>query len=441
MKAWYGDEPLTVPLPASWHVDTRWPSTPPPLSDDQLADALEKPVGQPPIRELARHKRRPLIIVDDPTRPTPVARVLPLVLCHLAAAGVADDVRILVATGSHDPPSSQALLGKIGGDTQARCRVLVHDDARNHDRVGRTSYGTPVFADREVLASDFVIGVGGLIPLQTIRFGGGSKLALGVLSRRTIMGLHYGHSHGGRPYALDDDFRRDLDEIARMIRLETMISLLVDGSRQPFAIFTGDHFTYYRRAAQLARESFLAPPPAEADIVIANAYPMDTSLTFAHKSLSPLSHAPTGASRVLISACSEGVGHHRLFPLLGESRWQRGKRKTRVAFQMPHVLPQKAWRRVSERLDTRRGVVSSDGRRPTPGPIWLYPAGRSPGSLPPVIPGMSACYSWPELVRRVGAEQGGRSSLQVVLYPCAPLQVLDLPRVHESDVTRALSGE
>ncbi|MDB5067936.1 MAG: hypothetical protein JWM18_4370, partial [Chloroflexi bacterium] len=70
MAAWYGDALLELPHPPGWTVETHLPSTPPPLAHDDLVRALEHPVGQAPIRELAAGRRRPLIIVDDLTRPT-----------------------------------------------------------------------------------------------------------------------------------------------------------------------------------------------------------------------------------------------------------------------------------------------------------------------------------------------------------------------------------
>ena len=44
--AWYGDRPLPLELPAGWRVTTLRPSTPPPLDDDQIALALDRPVGR-----------------------------------------------------------------------------------------------------------------------------------------------------------------------------------------------------------------------------------------------------------------------------------------------------------------------------------------------------------------------------------------------------------
>jgi hypothetical protein len=38
---------------------------------------------------------------------------------------------------------------------------------------------------------------------------------------------------------------------------------------------------------------------------------------------------------------------------------------------------------------------------------------------------MTLIHEWADVLARIGHEQGGRDALQVVIYPCAPLQVLD----------------
>jgi lactate racemase len=308
--AWYGDRPLPLELPAGWRVTTLRPSTPPPLDDHQIALALERPVGQPPLRELARGRSRPLVIVDDPTRPTPAGRVLPVVLRHLAEAGIpAGAVRVLVATGTHGPPRPEALAAKVGPEAAAACRLLVHDHTRGLARVGRTSFGTPVLVNREVLASDLVIGVGGIYPQHSTGFGGGAKLALGVLGKRSIVALHYRHPSMDGSYEVGNDFRRDLDQVAAMVGLHTSVSVHVDADRRPVRVVCGDHRRSYPETVAFSQRAYRAPGPGSADVVIANAYPIDVSLTFMRsKGITPLLLAKPGASRVLVSACSEGGG-------------------------------------------------------------------------------------------------------------------------------------
>src|SRR5215218_7305004 len=96
--AWYGDEILSVSLPSSWDVTVYRPTTGPPLTDTQILERLEAPAGQPPLRELCKGKKRPLVIVDDLNRPTPASRVLPALLAHFDEAGLRSrSIRILMA--------------------------------------------------------------------------------------------------------------------------------------------------------------------------------------------------------------------------------------------------------------------------------------------------------------------------------------------------------
>jgi nickel-dependent lactate racemase len=422
--AWYGDRPLPLELPAGWRVTTLRPSTPPPLDDHQIALALERPVGQPPLRELARGRSRPLVIVDDPTRPTPAGRVLPVVLRHLAEAGIpAGAVRVLVATGTHGPPRPEALAAKVGPEAAAACRLLVHDHTRDLARVGRTSFGTPVLVNREVLASDLVIGVGGVYPQHSTGFGGGAKLALGVLGKRSIVALHYRHPSMDGSYEVANDFRRDLDQVAAMVGLHTSVSVHVDADRRPGRVVCGDHCRYYPEAVEFSLRAYRAPGPGDADVVIANAYPIDVSLTFMRsKGVSPLLLAKPGASRVLVSACSEGGGHHGLFPFVDAPRRQGLLHLARTVSARPGTVPAKAARRLRAALRRGRGGGSA-----APGggrPIWLHVPGRPAVDLPAEIPGMTALGAWPEVLARIDAEQGHRPGIEVAVYPCAPLQVL-----------------
>jgi nickel-dependent lactate racemase len=226
-----------------------------------------------------------------------------------------------------------------------------------------------VLVNREVLASDLVIGIGGVYPQRSTGFGGGSKLAIGVLWKRSIVALHYRHPSVDGSYEVGNDFRRDLDEIAAMIGLHTSVSLQLDAERRPVRAVSGDHRAYYREAVAFALAAYAAPPPATADVVMANAYPIDTSLTFMRsKGVAPLLQARPGASRVLVSACSEGAGHHGLFPFVGAPRRQRPLHLARTVAARPGAVP-----------------------------------------------------------ARVAAERGHRPDLEVAVYPCAPLQVLRPP--------------
>jgi nickel-dependent lactate racemase len=436
INAWYGDQTVGVHFPDDWEVIAHRPRTPRPVNDDDVLQALRQPRGQPPIRELARGRSRPVIIVDDCTRPTPAARVLPYILDELQCAGIpAHDVGIVVATGTHGPPGDSALRQKLGDVAWSHCRVHVHDDQRRLVHLGRDSRGAPVLVNHHVAAAGYVIGVGGVYPQNSTGFGGGAKLALGVLGRRTIVNLHFGNPSEQGSYNIDNDFRRELDEIADMVRLETSVCLHVDANREAVRITTGDHRAFYRDAVAFAKGPYRAAPPRDADVVVANAYPMDLSLTFLRsKAITPLLRAAPSSSRLLIAGCPEGVGRHGLYPFLDHTPAARLRHLYRHLLVHPGQVPRAAaskaarlLRSTSSRTRSRRAggrtqVTSSDPPRSTAArPIWLYTPNvalstRSSRSL-------RVTDSWDEILGQIRLEQAGRP-LRVALYPCSPLQVL-----------------
>ena len=416
--AWHGDRVVELDLPPTWDGEVFRPDTPPPLTDADVAGALERPVAQAPIRELARGKERPVVVVDDLTRPTPVDRVLTHLLHQFEAGGIPRArVSIVIATGAHPPPPSDGVHRKLG-DSRG-CRVMVHDCTRDLTRVGRTSFGSPVLVNRDVAASDFIVGIGGIYPQHSTGFGGGSKLALGVLGKSSIIRLHYGHESAEGSYDVENDFRRELDEIAGMIGLGTMISVHVDADRRIVRLTAGDRAASYAGEVAFARRVYRAPVPGDADVVISNAYPVDGSLTFVRsKGLIPLLHADRAASRVAIASCSEGVGHHGLFPFVTGSRLQPAIQVWRRARTRPGDFPARVARAVGRRWAGARSVER-------PG-ILLYRPDAEGSALPKSIPGMREVRTWSEVVRAVEREQVVRKRLRVVVYACAPLQVLEL---------------
>jgi len=418
---WYGDRPLELVFPAEWDVEVFSPRTPPALSDGQLAAALERPTGQPPLRELARGARRPLVLVDDLTRPTPAASILPHVLRHLADAGVAEtDVTVLIATGTHGPPPPGGPEVKAG---PGRFRLLAHDAFGRTASLGRSSAGTPILVDPAVAAADFVVGIGGLYPNHTAGFGGGSKLALGALGARSILALHTRHgSLGWGSYAPDSPLRRDLDEIAARIRLRTTISVHVDAAREIVRIACGDQREYLRDEAAFSRSAFTAPAPGDADVVICNAYPGDMWLTFVRmKGMTPLVYAKPEASRVVVASVSQGLGYHGLFPYLNAPPRHRERRALmRLRSLRARELPGF----VAARL--RRPASAPAAPRPAQRPAWLFRTG-PPGTVPAEIPGMHHVDSWDAVVEGVRREQAGGGRLRAVVYECTPIQWIAEP--------------
>ena len=334
-------------------------------------------------------EERPVLVVDDLNRPTPVAAVMPIVLEQFRQAGVPPSkITVVLASGMHAPPGRDAIVKKLGSEAAETCRVVIHDYDRGLVTLGQTRFGTPVLVNAEVAKSDFVMGISGLYPNHTAGFGGGSKLVLGTLGCRSIAHLHAHHEvgWGGAP---DSDLRRDLDEIASLVQMRTMITLQVDADRRIVRMHCGDHFTYYKEAVAFCRTAYSVQPPEGAEVVVSNTYPDDVSLTFARmKGMTPLhSWAPPDATRVAVAACSEGIGRHNLFPLASfpDTLWFRAVARRASAMRFGDVAKRLA-RRIARPV---RPLTAAASPRP---PILLYCTGDK--SLRCSLPNIRIACSW-----------------------------------------------
>ena len=427
---WYKDRSVTLTFPEAWDIITYWPDTSSPLTDKALLEKINSPIGQPPLRELAKGKQSPIVIVDDLARPTPVFRIMPLLFDQFRQAGVQlSNIRILVATGTHGVQNEEALANKIGKKTIESCQVIIHDDQKHTKYVGKTSYGTPVHVNRELLKSDLIVGVGGVYPQHTVGFGGGSKLVLGVLGRKSIMHLHYGHESVGGTYNIDNDFRKDVTEIARMVSLNTVYTLHVNAHLQVVNLMCGDHFTYYPQAAEFSRQRYSAPLPVDADVVIANAYPFDTSFTFMRKGYKPLDCAPDKAIRIMIASNHEGIGTHGLFQHMTPPRFLSYRMLyRRIAVMQPRVICSK----ILKRLMFRKSASTDESQHNYALPVntnrvWVYRPIAEAESMP-AVEGMTVTSKWDDILRTIERERSSMGTeIKIRIYPCAPLQCLDVP--------------
>jgi len=250
IKAWYGDEEMELNFPNSWEInecrmaghDT------PPLSDEQLREALQNPMETKPLREMALGKKQVVILFDDLTRPAPTWKILPFVLEELHGAGITDDqIRFVTAYANHAAMSQEDFVKKLGKDVVRRYHIYNHNTYEHHVDLGKTSRGTPVLINREVMACDLKIAIGGLIPHLGAGFGGGAKMVLpGVAA---ITSVDYNHS--------------------------MKIDLLVNNRREVIGVFAGDFITQHRAGVKKARQLYATPIIKDSDIVVMNAFPIE----------------------------------------------------------------------------------------------------------------------------------------------------------------------
>ncbi len=333
--AFYGDTELELTLPASWQVETRpMPgAAQPALSDAEVRAALQGAIGSPPLRELARGKRQAVILFDDIARPTPVERLWPFVIEELAAAGLGDDqVRMIVALGTHAPHSREELRRKVGEEALRRFPVYNHNCYQHCSYVGTTAQGTPVEVNDEVLACDLRIGIGSVLPHPSMGFGGGPKIILpGVCSLRTIRTHHTalgarltqeGHGATMRAGVAEGPLWRDIADAARLAGLDFVVNSLLNQRRGVAALVAGHPVEAWRRGVEIARRHYATVPAHDADIVITNGYGKgNEAMIAAFAANLEVGAPPHSRDVVAISVAPQGVVVHYLTGDFGPATW------------------------------------------------------------------------------------------------------------------------
>ena len=195
----YGDGSLNVSLPDRTHIVSPGLSIPlEPVADLSVAvgEALRAPEDLPPLRDLARGRRRITIAFDDATVPcyAPVwSTAIPLVLAELEAAGVRrEDVTLVCANALHRKFTHEELATLIGPDLVKEFgdRLVCHDaeDAGMLEHLGTTANGYHVELSRHVTDADLCVYVN----CSTVRgFSGGWKsICVGLSTYRSIRHHH-----------------------------------------------------------------------------------------------------------------------------------------------------------------------------------------------------------------------------------------------------------
>jgi lactate racemase len=289
MKLWqyeWSDNPREVEyyLPDSWDVKVYniAGANTPEMTPDDIRKAVTSPIGASRIRDLAKGKKKVCVLFDDMSRGTPTWKIAPLVLEELKEAGIPDSaIQFICATGAHQAWDRSALVRKVGEHIMNTYPVFNHVAFFNCVPLGKTSYGTRVEINQEVMSCDLKIAIGDLSPHVSYGFSGGGKMIMpGVASYESIA-EHHGvtHRHVGPPGQQDPKFRsaenenlKDAIEFARMARLDFSVHCMLNHKAEVVDVFAGDVEESQKAGIEVAKKHFYVPPVEDNDISIANAF-------------------------------------------------------------------------------------------------------------------------------------------------------------------------
>jgi nickel-dependent lactate racemase len=415
-SAWHGDKAIRLDFPDHWVINMVGDQDLPPLTGEVIQDRLLAPIASPPLSNLAASHRRAAVLIDDLTRPTPTAEILPGIVAELIKGGLnPGQISVVVATGTHAPASSEAIQKKIGPAMPAGIQILSHDAYGPMAYLGKTKSGIPLYLNPLVMECDLRIGLGCIYPHPSAGFSGGAKaLVPGVAGAETIRYLHdhfKGPSHRGGN--LDNEFRTEVERIASQIGLDFVVNATLNQQRRISNLFAGDMLQAFRQGVDFVRKSYAVDVQADADITIADMYPFDSDLQFAaDRGMWPLELAAKDSCRVILAACPAGLGTHTLFPLQ-KSFMVRLKRRLRYfngrdLKSLPYRLA------AAYRLLSRSTL-----------PLMFVSSGLKADELKSAFPSGILFPDWEKTRTSLEQNYAGRQ-VKVYICRCAPLM---LPRI------------
>lgn len=249
-----------------------------PTIEEMAEGALSQPIGSPPLRGLARGTHRAAIIIDDATRPTPVKKILKVLLPLLAKAGVTKEkITLVVALGTHIPVKQDELEERLGSDVLSDYNVVQHNAWQDDLVPVSLNDGQIVKINPHVAQADLKIGISSILPHPMAGYGGGPKIVMpGVANFGFIRDHHMRytiHPQARAGLIKGNPFHEKVLQVASAVGLSLSINCVYNQQGEPVQIIAGSLEAAFFRAVELCFERLGHRFQEKVDITITSTYP------------------------------------------------------------------------------------------------------------------------------------------------------------------------
>ena len=278
--------------------------------------ALLHPIASPRLSDLARGKRRILLITSDHTRPVPSRITMPLLLDEIRTGQPDADITILIATGMHRPTTGEELIAKLGPGITDHEKIVVHNayDESSMAFFGTLPSGGKLWLNCLLREADLVLSEGFIEPHFFAGFSGGRKSILpGIASERTV---RYNHNAGfiasplARAGSLEGNpIHLDMVYASRQAGLRFILNVLIDSGKHIIGAVAGNPEQAHKAGCELCA-SRVQVQPVVADIAVTSngGYPLDQNIYQSVKGMTA-AEACVRPGGVIIMNAALGDGH------------------------------------------------------------------------------------------------------------------------------------
>lgn len=294
-----------------------------------VEEALKAPVGSLPLCELAKGKKKVVVIASDHTRPVPSKVIMPALLREIRRGNPEADITILIATGCHRETTGEELVGKFGEDIVNNEKIYIHDceDTDMLVNIGTLPSGGECEINKLAYEADLLVAEGFIEPHFFAGFSGGRKSVLpGVAGKTTVLANHCSefindpHSRTGN---LDGNpIHNDMLWAAKAAKLAFIVNVVLNGEKKVIFATAGDTEAAHRCGTDfLSSLCGVMGVPSDVVITTNGGYPLDQNV---YQSVKGMTAAEATVKEdgviIMLSESADGTGGDHFYHQLADER-------------------------------------------------------------------------------------------------------------------------
>ena len=300
----------------------------PELDGDELVErSMSAPIGSAPLCELAKGKKKVVIIASDHTRPVPSKLIIPPMLREIRKGNKNADITILIATGCHRGTTKEELISKFGEDIVKNEKIYIHDcdEKENLVNIGTLPSGSPCEINKIAIEADLLVAEGFIEPHFFAGFSGGRKSVLpGVAGRSTVLGNHCSEfidDPNARTGILENNpLHKDMLWAAKKANLAYIVNVVLNAEKEVIYAVAGD-VDEAHKAGTAFLNSLCRVNAIPADVVISTngGYPLDQNVYQAVKGMTAAeATVKEGGVIIMLARSNDGIGGNHFYHQLAD---------------------------------------------------------------------------------------------------------------------------
>ena len=334
--------------------------------EELVQEALENPIGSVRVSELAKGKKKIVVITSDHTRPVPSKVTLPIYLREIRKGNPDADITILIATGFHRPTTKEEMIDKFGADVVAKEHFVVHMSQKDEDMtyLGKLPSGGDLLINKLAAEADLVVSEGFIEPHFFAGFSGGRKSILpGIASQKTVFGNHCSKfiaSDKSRTGNLDGNpIHKDMQFAAEKAKLAFILNVVINSKKEVVAAFAGDCVKAHEKGCEFVTDiSSIKGTNADIAITTNGGYPLDQNIYQSVKSMTAAEACvkPDGII-VEVSKCNDGHGGEGFYNTFKNAKNAKEVEDTILKVKMEDTIADQWESQILARILSRHQVL------------------------------------------------------------------------------------